>query len=131
MEGKDESGNRKSNLNLPRGSGRSIRNVMSIRNFTSVLVGLLISGVTLAARGADNPFVGQWELTIPGGAAGWLGVEEKNGRIEASVLWGSGSVLPVESAKVEGDHLLLTRKYQIERTNAAGKKSKVNLVETI
>ena len=32
---------------------------------------------------SDNPFVGGWELTIPGGAAGWLGVEEVDGRLQA------------------------------------------------
>ena len=80
---------------------------------------------------ADNPFLGQWQLTIPGGAAGWLGVEEKGGRLEASMLWGWGSVGPVASAKVDGERLILTRKHEFERKDAAGKKTKVTLTETI
>lgn len=54
---------------------------------------------------ADNPFVGRWALTIPGGGAGWLGVEQKGETLSASVLWGGGSVLPAKEATVSGDTL--------------------------
>jgi len=60
---------------------------------------------------ADNPFVGRWALTIPGGGAGWLGVEEKGGMLSGSVLWGGGSVVPVASTKVVGDKLIVTREF--------------------
>ena len=96
-----------------------------------MFVSLVFSVATLAGTAAENPFLGQWELTIPGGAAGWLGVEQNNGKPQASMLWGSGSVDPVASAKVEGDQLLLTRHYQIERADAAGKKTKVTLTQKI
>ena len=56
---------------------------------------------------ADNPFLGGWELTIPGGGAGWLGVEEANGGLKASLLWGGGSVVPLDSAKLEMGRLIL------------------------
>jgi hypothetical protein len=58
---------------------------------------------------ADNPFVGRWALTIPGGAAGWLGIEEKDGALQGSILWGGGSVVPVQGVKVDGDKLTVTR----------------------
>ncbi|HYF37393.1 MAG TPA: hypothetical protein VD994_18980, partial [Prosthecobacter sp.] len=61
------------------------------------------------ASAAENPFVGRWALTIPGGGAGWLGVEEKDGALQSSVLWGGGSVVPTASTKVEGDKLVITR----------------------
>ena len=35
--------------------------------------------------------------SIPGGGAGWLGVEQKDGYLDASILWGGGSVVPVDS----------------------------------
>src|SRR6266567_38854 len=104
---------------------------MPIRKYSQILICLLAFSATLGSRAAENPFLGEWELTIPGGAAGWLGVVENNGKLEASIMWGSGSVLPLASAKVEGDRLLLTRDYQIERTDASGKKIKVNLTENI
>lgn len=66
---------------------------------------------------ADNPFVGRWALTIPGGGAGWLGVESKDGALSSSVLWGGGSVVPTAGTKVEGDTLVVTR----EQKNKEGK----------
>jgi len=31
---------------------------------------------------AESPFTGRWALTIPGGGAGWLGVEEKDRAVQ-------------------------------------------------
>jgi hypothetical protein len=73
---------------------------------------------------ADNPFIGRWALTIPGGGAGWLGVESKDGALNSSVLWGGGSVLPTTSTKVDGDTLIVTR----EQKN---KEGKLAAIETI
>ncbi len=73
---------------------------------------------------ADNPFIGRWALTIPGGGAGWLGVESKDGALSSSVLWGGGSVVPTTSTKVEGDTLIVTR----EQKN---KEGKLATIETI
>jgi hypothetical protein len=58
---------------------------------------------------AENPFLGRFALTIPGGGAGWLGVEEKDGKLASSVLWGGGSVVPTAGTKVEGDTLIVMR----------------------
>ena len=66
-------------------------------------------GLTSFAQAAENPFIGRWALTLEGGRAGWIGVEEKGGVLSSSVLWGGGSVLPTEGTKVEGDSLLVTR----------------------
>lgn len=75
------------------------------RTFASALVTLLAS----ASLHADTPFTGRWALTIPGGGAGWLGVEEKDGQLTSSVLWGGGSVVPTASTKIEADKLIVTR----------------------
>ncbi|MCX7046481.1 MAG: DUF1080 domain-containing protein [Candidatus Sumerlaeota bacterium] len=75
----------------------------------------------LSAFAADNPFIGHWALTIPGGGAGWMGVEEKDGKLQGSVLWGGGSVLPVTTTKVEGDKLVVTRVSSNPKKDAAGK----------
>jgi len=81
-----------------------------------------------AFASAENPFIGRWALTIPGGAAGWLGIEEKDGALRGSILWSGGSVLPVDSVKVEGDTLTVTRvsKARNSKTNAEDQ-----IVETI
>ncbi|OYW77828.1 MAG: glycosyl hydrolase [Verrucomicrobia bacterium 12-59-8] len=73
---------------------------------------------------ADNPFIGRWALTIPGGGAGWLGVDEKDGALSSSVLWGGGSVVPTTSTKLDGDTLIVTR----EQKN---KEGKLAAIETI
>jgi hypothetical protein len=91
----------------------------------------VIIGLTSTTFGphahAENPYVGHWALTIPGGGSGWLGVEEKDGQLQAGILWGGGSVKPVTSVKVEGDRLVITR-VQVQRGGAdKGKK----ITETI
>ncbi|MGO8925756.1 MAG: DUF1080 domain-containing protein [Limisphaerales bacterium] len=83
------------------------------------------------AVAADNPFLGGWELTIPGGAAGWLGVEEVGGRLHASLLWGGGSVLPLDSAKVVMGKLMLTRRQRSQRKDENGKTVTAFSTETI
>ncbi len=93
--------------------------------------GILLTIIAHPARAADNPFLGEWALTIPGGGAGWLGVREAGGKLEASLLWGGGSVLPLESAKLENGRLVLTRTQKGNRKNASGKKVQTTLTETI
>src|SRR5512145_2992638 len=70
---------------------------------------------------ADNPFLGRWALTIPGGGAGWLGVTQENGYLDASLLWGGGSVLPVDCVFVGDGDLYVMRVSKVERKDAAGK----------
>jgi len=77
---------------------------------------------------ADNPFIGRWALTIPGGGAGWLGIEDKGGTLSGSILWGGGSVLPVQEVAVEGDKLIVTR---LSKAKNAKTKADEEITETI
>jgi len=104
---------------------------MTNRSFRAFFLSTFLFASALATLAAPSPFVGEWQLTIPGGAPGWLGVQESNGQPQASMLWGWGSVTPLDGAKFEGDKLVLTRKHNIERKDAAGKKTKVTLIETV
>jgi hypothetical protein len=99
--------------------------------FSRCFLSLCLLAGTLNLSGAANPFVGEWALTIPGGAAGWLGVKEAGGELKASMLWGFGSVFQLDSAKLEGNQLVLARKHNLERKEADGKKIKFTIVETI
>ena len=75
-----------------------------------ILIAVVCSGFTpVVADQTAQPYLGGWDLTIPGGGAGWLGVTEKDGQLKASILWGGGSVVPVTTAKVEDGKLVLTR----------------------
>src|SRR5216117_102680 len=85
--------------------------------------------ITTQVVAAENPFLGRWALIIPGGGAGWLGVTEDGAQLKGSVLWGGGSVVPVTSAKVEGDTLIVTRVNESRQKDADGKTKKTT--ETI
>jgi hypothetical protein len=76
---------------------------------TSLCLLAALSLAAIVSAASNNPFIGRWALTLPEGRAGWLGVEEKDGALQASVLWGGGSVLPAAGAKVEGNRLIVTR----------------------
>lgn len=78
-------------------------------------VGLLCGASSLFAADtcdAAKPFVGRWALTLPGGGAGWLGVEQLScGTLKGALLWGGGSVMPVDETKVENGALVVIRKH--------------------
>lgn len=80
-----------------------------------VLLALSIGCTAVFAAESANPYIGRWALTIPGGGAGWLGVEQKDGQLKSSILWGGGSVLPVDRTKMDGDTLVLERDQKIRR----------------
>ena len=106
---------------------------MQIASFVGRRVFIVSAMALLAASAvaAENPFIGRWALTIPGGGAGWLGVVETNGELKGSLLWGGGSVLPVSSTKVEGDTLIVTRVNESRSKDADGKTVVKKSTETI
>ena len=89
--------------------------------YAMVLLALSIGCVFVSAAESADSYIGNWALTIPGGGAGWLGVVQKDGYLDASILWGGGSVLPVDSVYVDGDDLIVTRLQKVERKDADGK----------
>lgn len=99
-----------------------------------LLLILTIGTLSLGAFAAENPapFLGRWALTIPGGGAGWLEITQQNGYLDGSILWGGGSVVPVESVYLDGDALFVTRLNKVERKDAAGTVVRTqNFTETI
>lgn len=99
---------------------------------TLVISVLVLACASVSGAQAPNPYVGRWALTIPGGGAGWLGVAEENGRPVAHILWGGGSVVPVDRARMDGDTLRLERDQKVRRKDAGGKMvEQVAFTETI
>jgi len=99
-----------------------------------LLAAVLTSSALLTSwsSAADaKPFIGRWALTIPGGGAGWLGVEEKGGALSGSILWGGGSVVPVTGVTVEGDTLVVTRVSNKKVKDKEGKEVEEKTTETI
>ena len=67
----------------------------------------LLPGAMLAA----NPFVGRWDITVKVANAtfpDWLEVVDNAGKMQARYQPRGGSVRPINEAKIEGDHLILT-----------------------
>ena len=66
-----------------------------------------------ADAGAIKPdmsrFLGQWTIDIMPSQVGWLEVRQENGYIDADLLWGGGSVLPVPYIYLSGDVLYVGR----------------------
>lgn len=94
------------------------------RMFHPLFLFICTFGLTaVSGLGADtkNPFLGHWALTIPGGGAGWLGVTEENGYYDASILWGGGSVVPVESVFFRDDECFVLRLNEVKRKDSTGK----------
>jgi hypothetical protein len=87
--------------------------------------------ITTPAVAAENPFLGRWALTIPGGGAGWLSVTEEGAQLKGSILWGGGSVVPVTSAKLEGDTLIVTRANESRQKDTEGRTVVKKTTETI
>ena len=84
---------------------------------TATLVCLL----AVSASAADNPFIGNWALSLPGGGAGGLGVTQEKNYLDASLLWGGGSVVPLDSAFLYDGAFAFTRVRDVQRKDAAGK----------
>ncbi len=80
-----------------------------IRLSIIVILFSVFCSVGLQVRAADNPFLGYWSLHLPGGGAGWLGVSGSGDTLKAEILWGGGSIFPLNSATFEDGKLVVTR----------------------
>jgi len=79
-----------------------------MRGFGSCLVVVCAFLTATPAQPAGNPFVGRWDfnITTPGGArAVWLGVHEKDGKLDVWYQPTGGNVYEVKNFKVNGSHL--------------------------
>lgn len=87
----------------------------------------VLTASALTSFAQTNPFLGKWALTIPNAGAGWLEIKEApGGYLDGSILWVSGSVVPVDSVIInEGrqgsQSLTVVRMNQVDRKDADGK----------
>jgi hypothetical protein len=59
-----------------------------------------------------SEFIGQWTIDIKGGSVGWIEVRKQDNYVDADILWGGGSVLPVSNIFLAADRILI-----IQRSN--------------
>ena len=79
----------------------------------------------------DSNFFGMWTLAIEDGTVGWLEVHEKEGFLDANLLWKGGSVLPVAHVYMENAQtLVVTRVREIVKTDDLenGRKHQVTML---
>ncbi len=91
-----------------------------VRPYLAVVTSLLVLTGNLACA-ADNPFLGNWALTLPGGYPGWLGITQEKNYLDAAMLWRAGSVTPLDSVFLNDQTLVFTQVHEVQRKNDAGK----------
>ncbi|MFN7992944.1 MAG: DUF1080 domain-containing protein [Bryobacteraceae bacterium] len=75
-----------------------------------IRTGLMSVFVVAAPLFAASPFAGRWDfnITTPGGnRAAWLGITEKNGKLDVWFQPTGGNVYELKDTSVEGSHLTL------------------------
>jgi hypothetical protein len=68
-----------------------------------------------------SEFLGPWTIDIEGGSVGWIEVRKEEGYLDADILWGGGSVLPVSDVFFAKDQVLI-----IQRSNTIVRKRDEN-----
>jgi hypothetical protein len=90
---------------------------------------LIVSCTSTPKENANQPvqktdisgFLGQWTIDIEGGSVGWLEVRQEDNYLDADVLWGGGSVLPVSDIFLAKDQVLM-----VQRSNNVVRKRDEN-----
>ncbi|MHC4084625.1 MAG: 3-keto-disaccharide hydrolase [Planctomycetota bacterium] len=95
------------------------------------LIVLLVSAVTTHSAQAGNPYIGNWALNLPNGGPGWLRITQQKGNLEGAILWGGGSVKPVNSINIQGNRLVITRIQVVRRGANKGKKITETITATL
>ncbi len=96
-----------------------------IRPYLAVVTSLLVLGGNFASA-ADNPFLGSWALTLPGGYPGWLGVTQEKDYLDATMLWRAGSVTPLDSVILNDQTLVFTQVHEVLRKDDQGKVTRTH-----
>jgi hypothetical protein len=81
----------------------------------------------------ENGFIGMWTIDIEGGGVAWLEVHEKQGFLDADLLWKGGSVVPVSHVYlVDENNLVVTRTREVlKKKDENGNKRKHVITHTM
>jgi len=102
-----------------------------MKNSLAILAVFLLALVTTSCKTTTpevvvpktdiSEFLGQWTIDIEGGSVGWLEVRQDENYLDADVLWGGGSVLPVSAIFLAKDNVLI-----VQRSNNVVRKRDEN-----
>ncbi|MDR2233123.1 MAG: DUF1080 domain-containing protein [Tannerella sp.] len=83
-----------------------------------LLVAVILSASCIKAQDVKKEFFGMWTIEIEDGSVGWLGVNDSKGYLDAELLWGGGSVLPVSGVYFYDDRtLIVTQSREVKRSD--------------
>lgn len=84
-----------------------------------LLITMAIAAVcmTALAQQQNNPFLGRWDFNVKAGDVGasWLGVSDKDGKLEVWYQPTGGNVFEVKDYKITGSHLSLVLSPETEK----------------
>lgn len=88
-----------------------------MKNFKLLFVAIFTLAVFISsAQNSKKDFYGMWTIEVEGGGVGWLGVNEDEGFLDASLLWKGGSVTPVSHVYFFDDNtLVVTRTREMKK----------------
>lgn len=103
-----------------------------MRKINTVIILLLLFVSSISnAQDSKKDFYGMWTLDIEGGSVGWLELHDKNGYLDADLLWKGGSVTPVSNVYfINHSNLVVTRTREITKSEEQGKERKHLLTQT-
>jgi hypothetical protein len=88
-----------------------------MKKINFILVAVFVLAAFLSnAQDSKKEFFGMWTIAIDGGSVGWLEVHEKDGFLDANLLWRGGSVTPVSHVYfVDDNNLVVTRTRDMQK----------------
>ena len=91
--------------------------ILMTLTFIFFFVFRLVQANNTPTEEAPNALFGMWTLEIEGGGVGWFELHEKNGYLDADLLWRGGSVLPVAHVFfMDENQLVLTRVREVSKS---------------
>lgn len=86
---------------------------------TILFVVFVLLALNSKAQDPKKDFFGMWTLDIEGGSVGWLQLHDKDGFLDAELLWQGGSVEPVSNVYfVDNNTLEVTRTREVKRSES-------------
>ncbi|MDD4108363.1 MAG: DUF1080 domain-containing protein [Prolixibacteraceae bacterium] len=93
--------------------------------FVLLISVFIISASASMAQDPVKDFSGMWTIEIDGGAVGWIEVHDRNGFVDADLLWRGGSVLPVSNIYFSDKNtMVVTRTGEVVRKGNDGQERK-------
>ena len=71
-----------------------------------LLASMLIFNPFSKASDGPEPFLDCWALTLPDDVPGWIEIRQESGYLDGDILWGWGSVVPLDNVYTDDDKLM-------------------------